>query len=126
MNYNFAAGLLNILAGEIVIKAEAWTLINDIVDGLKAFNYESVKFHLKENWNYGNAWEDLIRSEINAGRPVLYYGDGCTSTFAGATLPCSEMHYFVIDGYHAADPSLFHVNFGWTGSGNGFYRLDSL
>ncbi len=94
------------------------SFIWDVEDALKnTFNYKGILRHSKSDWdNYGSAWEDLIRSEIRAGRPVFY--NGMTNITSG--------HYVVIDGYDAVDPNLFHVNFGWRGDHNGYYRLNSL
>ncbi len=80
----------------------SWALINKIVDGLKNdFKYKGVDKVKRNNWDDYNdaAWENLIRAEIDAGRPVLFYG--------GTT------HYFVCDGYHENLNDYFHFNFGW-------------
>ena len=83
----------------------SWTTMNNIVDAFKnSFNYKGVKKQVRSKWSYGNAWEDLLRSEIDAGRPILYRGDKCDL--------CSEKHYFVLDGYDANDPDYFWFNFG--------------
>lgn len=34
-------------------------------------------------------------------------------------------HAFVIDGYDASN-NLFHINFGWGGSGDGYYAIDDV
>ena len=59
-------------------------------------------------------WTDLLYSEIAEGRPVGYRAN---SALRGG-------HAFVIDGYDTAD--LFHVNWGWGGSSNGFFRISVL
>lgn len=59
-------------------------------------------------------WNDLVKSEINANRPVLY--GGYTSQNSG--------HEFIIDGYDVND--FFHVNWGWDGTSNGFYSIVTL
>lgn len=57
-------------------------------------------------------WTAMLQAEIDAGRPVLYGGNGAR-----------DGHAFVIDGY---EDNLFHVNWGWQGSYNGLYRLGAL
>ena len=52
-------------------------------------------------------WDKKIRDEINAGRPVLYRGQRN-----------NKGHEFVIDGYDAANPDKFHVNWGYGGGYN--------
>lgn len=58
-------------------------------------------------------WEELVRSEINAGRPVFYCGQGSGGG-----------HAFVCDGYD--DTNYFHFNWGWAGQANGWFILDAL
>ncbi|MGC9332461.1 MAG: thiol protease/hemagglutinin PrtT [Bacteroidales bacterium] len=78
----------------------SWALINNLVDGFKDdFKYKGVEKIKRSNWTYGNAWENVIRSEIDAGRPVLFYG--------------GTKHYFVCDGYDEEDYDYFHFNWGW-------------
>ena len=65
--------------------------------------------YAKDIWEYERAscsdsqWEQLIRSEIDAGRPVLY----------SAGHPTLDGHAMVIDGYCGR---YFGVNFGWSGT----------
>lgn len=56
-------------------------------------------------------WEKMMRSEIDADRPVIYTGE---STMGRGS------HGFVLDGYR---DNLFHFNFGWNGSGNGYFAI---
>lgn len=55
------------------------------------------------------AWDELIYNEISNNRPVLYEG---YSTGGG--------HAFVLDGYK---DGLYHVNWGWSGDLDGYFRL---
>lgn len=66
----------------------------------------------KKKFNQEN-WEDLIFGNLQKGFPILY--SGVTKSGAG--------HAFVIDGYDC-ELNLFHINFGWGGTGDGFYSLD--
>ena len=63
------------------------------------------------------SWTDKIRNEINARRPVIY-GAGASESLGG--------HAFVVDGYHANDSNLFHINWGWGKGNDHFVRLESL
>jgi hypothetical protein len=60
----------------------------------------------------GQAWPDLLHSELEAGRPILHRGYG------------SGGHAFNIDGWHQDD--YFHLNWGWSGSMNGWFLLEAL
>lgn len=58
-------------------------------------------------------WESLIYNELMLGRIVPYIG---YSSNVG--------HTFLVDGYDSDD--LFHINWGWGGKYNGFFRLSIL
>ena len=59
--------------------------------------------------------EDLMRQELDAGRPVLMEGND---------RELLNPHTFVCDGY--AESGYFHLNFGWGGLGDGYYLLDNV
>ena len=63
------------------------------------------------DWDYFkmDVWEEMLREEIDAGRPVFYVGT-----------TDNEGHAFVVDGYKGA---YFSLNYGWSGSQNGYYLL---
>lgn len=64
--------------------------------------------------NYGAVeWERLIHSELTAGRPVFF-----SAQSSGA------VHAFVCDGYDGN--GLFHINWGWGGLANGYFKLQAL
>lgn len=72
----------------------------------------TTKFVYRSNYTYA-MWIDLIYDELVAARPVEYDGH---SSGGG--------HAFVIDGYDRDD--LFHVNWGWGGSADGYFALSVL
>lgn len=94
----------------------SWATVESIENAFNfAFYYGAAKKQVRKYyWDYGNSWEDLIRSEIDCGRPVLYRGD--KSDLSGMK------HIFVIDGYDVNDPSFFWFNFGW-GYPGGSYNI---
>jgi len=64
--------------------------------------------------NYTNEnWIALLKSELNARRPLVYAGRGSEGG-----------HCFVCDGYDANN--FFHFNWGWSGHNDGYYALTSL
>ena len=58
-------------------------------------------------------WENLVYTELAAGRPVYY-----------SARKSSGGHAFVCDGYNGN--GLFHINWGWRGHQNGFFALNAL
>lgn len=59
-------------------------------------------------------WDGMMRKEIDGNRPVIYTGESIQGRGA---------HGFVLDGYR---DNLFHFNFGWNGSGNGFFAISAI
>ena len=59
-------------------------------------------------------WESIIYSSLAAQKPLVY---------SGFTPDGSSGHAINLDGYNAKN-GLWHFNFGWGGSGDGWYTLD--
>lgn len=79
------------------------------------FNYDPSTIAYKERNNFTETeWSNIIKSELDAGRPIFYSGtDGTTG------------HAWVCDGYRNSDDK-FHMNWGWSGAANGYYAIGSL
>ena len=77
------------------------------------FNYKSTA-SLKNQSSYTtNNWNNLLKTELDAGRPVQYGGSGSGGG-----------HAFVCDGYDSSNN--YHFNWGWSGNNDGFYSLTNL
>lgn len=59
-------------------------------------------------------WNELMKKELNNNRPLIYSGNDGDK--AG--------HCFNIDGYD--EMGMYHVNWGWSGSGNGYFSINNL
>ncbi len=59
-------------------------------------------------------WDELIYNELKYGRPVLY----------GANTSSGSGHEFICDGYDGH--GLYHINWGWGGQSDGYFRLQAL
>lgn len=80
---------------------------------IKYFGYDA-NIQIYQRDYYTNAeWVSMLKTELNSSRPVLYSGN---STDVG--------HQFVCDGYDSN--SLFHFNWGWSGSSDGYFELSAL
>ena len=97
----------------------SWTTSENLAEALReTFGYSSAHRYKITEWEYGLSWLNLIKSEIDNRRPVVYYAD--TSDFRSG-------HYFVIDGYKVDNGQLFyHVNWGHNGTTNCYCKLDIL
>ena len=118
----------NIIAVATLMKYCGWSVQMDygpesgaqtsmVGDALKTyFGYaNTTQFVSRSFYSYAN-WTDLIYNELQQGRPVIYNGQ---ATDGG--------HCFVCDGYKYEDNTdLFHINWGWGGTSNGYFVLSVL
>ncbi|MDR2684014.1 MAG: C10 family peptidase [Prevotellaceae bacterium] len=80
------------------------------------FGYDA-GVQLLQRSNYTAAqWDNVIKAELDAARPVYYAGDNGESG-----------HAFVCDGY-TGDSSVtyFHINWGWGGMADGLFASSAL
>ena len=73
---------------------------------------EDANLRYRDNYSLAE-WQNMLKAEFDQGWPVYYSGS-----------EPSGGHAFVCDGYD--DNNLFHFNWGWSGSGNGFFAIDEL
>ena len=85
----------------------------DQLDGMKLFGYNSGATCIDRDDYSASAWNAKMQEDLAAGRPILYAGD---DSWAGG-------HAFVVDGYNG---SKYHVNWGWSGDGDGYFALDAF
>lgn len=78
------------------------------------FGYNPYSAHYSRDYFPEYEWHRIICDELKEGRPVLYCG--AKSETAG--------HAFVVDGCDGK--GLYHINWGWSGSADGFFSLDNL
>jgi hypothetical protein len=79
-----------------------------------SFHYANTIHHLyRVHYSIGQ-WDEILLSELKNLRPVLYFG--YTSE--------NEGHAFVCDGYDGN--GMYHINWGWSGSADGYYRISVL
>jgi len=86
--------------------------LNDVMIVLPTFFGYDYSINYLENTNVTiDDWQNLLRTELDANRPILY---------SVADL----YHAFVCDGYD--NDNLFHFNWGWSGSNDGWYLISLL
>ena len=80
---------------------------------VKYFNYDkSIAYRTRENYSSAE-WQNTIIDELDNSRPILALG---RSSSGG--------HAFVFDGYDSN--GFIHVNWGWGGMSNGYFRTTAL
>ncbi len=103
---------------------------SDILRAVKFFGYDEEAKLLTKSMadNYGNEietyfsdefWASKLQQELYEGRPVVYCAFDYNSQRGWSG------HAFNVDGYNAED-NTYHVNWGWSGIGNGDYALNAF
>lgn len=86
------------------------------VAALKTYFGYNPNLYSADRSYYGiDEWNELIYNNLRDCGPVLY---------TGASFDGSEGHAFVCDGY--SSDGFFHINWGWGGMCDGFFRLTAL
>lgn len=84
-------------------------------DGLTSYYRDGYTYHgtkYYDSWTDA-AWTEMIKGELDKHHPIMYDGSGAKGG-----------HSFICDGYD--DQNYFHFNWGWSGSNDGWYKLDNL
>ena len=79
---------------------------------MKKFGYNNAARATKSYYN--NQWDNILKAELDAGRPILYSADD----------PNDAGHAFICDGYNSN--GYFHFNLGWYGTCDGWYVSSAL
>lgn len=79
------------------------------------FSYSKEIHCAKRDAYIGEDWLQMLHNELDNGFAVVY---------GGATSGMGMGHSFVCDGYN--EDGLYHINWGWNGSGNGYFALNAL
>ena len=85
---------------------------SDIAIALGTYFGYKAQTYLRDAYTV-NAFRELIKSELDNARPVLFGGQG---TVGG--------HEYVVDGYDSND--FLHINWGWGGTSDGFYDMELM
>ena len=82
-------------------------------DVVKYFGFDdSAQRIVRDNYSIDD-WEDVLYNEIEQGYPIAF-----------SALKIGGGHAFVLDGFDG--DGLFHVNWGWGGGSNGWFRVGIL
>lgn len=94
------------------------TTSNVVVDGMKKYLKYQEGSYVNRTTIRDTHFLNSVNRELELNRPL--YMSGASSTGGDAH---SAGHAWVCDGYRANDDTLYHMNWGWGGSGNTFYNL---
>ena len=87
---------------------------DDELEGMKTFGYNVDAILLDRDDYTADEWAGMIETQLEAGCPILYGGVDPNNN-AG--------HAFVVDG---CGGGMYHINWGWSGAGNGYFVLDAF
>ena len=110
-------------AGGSGVDADSVSLI---ADAFKFFGYDEETVRaVKKTSSYSGGqqlytneeWAALMQEELSEGRPIVFCA--IAGGFFGGG------HAFNVDGYDA-NTNKYHINFGWSGTSNNYYALNSF
>lgn len=90
------------------------TQTSNAISALGSFFSFSQNAMQKNRSGTDKEWQDVLNAELMKGRPIIYSGDADDG---------KPGHAFNIDG---VNNSYYHINWGWSGSNNGYFTLDAL
>ena len=87
---------------------------DDELEGMKKFGYNGAAVLLDRDEYSADEWSAMIEEQLAAGCPILY---------GGVDPDKNAGHAFVVDG---CGGGMYHINWGWSGSGDGYFVLDAF
>ena len=87
---------------------------DDELAGMKLFGYNAEATLLSRDGYSADEWAGMIEAQLAAGCPILY---------GGVDEDKGMGHGFVVDG---CGGGMYHVNWGYSGSGDGYFVLDAF
>ena len=100
------------------LKESSSNSYNQVLALVENFGYDQDIACIRKDYINTNDWQVLMLNELNNKRPIVY----------AAQSPTLGGHSFIIDGYKADEDAypFYHVNWGWEGYCNNFFKLSSL
>lgn len=114
MDYGtYAAGGSGVDADSVINIANAFTFFGYDETTVRAVKKTS-SYYSGQTVYSDAEWAAMIQEELTEQRPIVY----CAISSEGG-------HAFNVDGYNA-DDNTYHVNYGWSGDGNGDFALNAF
>lgn len=99
---------------ELCAQNALWKYFRYKKDGLVSYKRDGYTYNGTKYYNSWSdaAWTAMVKEELDKQHPIMYDGSGTGG------------HSFICDGYDSKD--YFHFNWGWSGSNDGWYKLNNL
>lgn len=100
------------------LKESGASSISQVKALVENFGYDPDIANINKDYMPTNEWQELMLNELNNQRPIIY----------SAVAPSVGGHSFIVDGYKADENGypFYHVNWGWEGRSDDFYKLSAL
>lgn len=92
----------------------------------KHFGYKYSYAGMRDSIGDDILWMQMLYNSLAEGKPIYYAGWAADSSEAGHS--ATSGHGYLIDGYFSdqVDSNLFHINWGWNGNADGYFKLDAM
>ena len=90
------------------------------------FGYKYSYAGMRDSIGNDSLWLTMLYQSLAEGKPIYYAGWAAEDNEAGHS--GTSGHGYIIDGYFsdAIDTNFFHINWGWNGSYDGFFKIDAM
>lgn len=90
------------------------------------FGYKYSYAGMRDSIGNDSIWLNMLYTSLSEGKPIYYAGWAKEDNEAGHS--GTSGHGYIIDGYFSdiTDSNFFHINWGWNGSYNGYFKLDAM
>lgn len=90
------------------------------------FGYKYSYAGMRDSIGNDSLWLTMLYHSLAEGKPIYYAGWAAEDNEAGHS--GTSGHGYIIDGYFsdAIDTNYFHINWGWNGSYDGFFKIDAM
>ena len=90
------------------------------------FGYKYSYAGMRDSVHNDSLWLRMLYQSLADSMPIYYAGwakDDSPDGHSG-----TSGHGYIIDGYFsdAIDSNMFHINWGWSGTSDGFFKLDAM
>lgn len=90
------------------------------------FGYKYSYAGMRDSIGNDSLWLAMLYNSLAEGKPIYYAGWAAENNEQGHS--GTSGHGYILDGYFSdvTDSNYFHINWGWSGSANGFFKLDAM
>lgn len=92
----------------------------------KHFGYKYSYAGMRDSVHSDSLWLEMLYTSLAEGKPIYYAGWAKENNEAGHS--ATNGHGYLLDGYFSdvTDSNYFHINWGWGGNSDGFFKLDAM